>query len=518
MRNYFKRISVFLLLLLISQILPNIGIPNYFQDYNVFAAGTATPTVTPTKAATSTPTATPTSTVTYTPTPINYVLSGLNEFTDSINTKDSIVVNGNEFFELSLNAGNYKLYVMQHPTQPNKLIANLICNGTIFTGENTYSDISATITQKSFKINGVDIAYTKYNSKYTSYNQYNYMYFTYESYDYSYTSDKPLVIDIPKRADNTILIEMMATAHAGRFSRDLTATYTKSFPLNYDPYVSVNYPVQNSIYSEQDSISLPSICVADKNNDTLTCRYYFDSESVAREEKVITSESALKTVTFSNALNLSSISQGSHRIRFEVCDGKSKITKSIFIKIDKSPPTLNKLNITSTDTSISVVGAAKDNIAGLDTNPYCFTVGGTQSSSWTSSNSYTTQTALAPNTQYAVKFDARDKKGHILSVQKSYYTKAQATSISANNITANTMIISFNDSNPSSTKYQVMVGDKYVNDTGALTTNPTWVTLTSKQVVITGLTTKTTYSIKAKVRNNALVETGFSNILSATTL
>lgn len=288
--------------------------------------------------------------------------------------------------------------------------------------------------------------------------------------------------------------------------------------LNTPPLVTGISPAADSTFSEADTAFKPTVSVSDPDNDTVLCKYYVDSETTPRDTVTnIANTITPQSVTFNTGINMSTLTEGNHTIRFEVSDGiASPVSTSVNIKIDKSIPTLGSIGVNSTSSSIAVSGSATDSIAGLDPYPYRYTVGGNVTS-WLNSSSYT-QGGLTPNTSYTVKFEARDAKGHIASNTQSIYTQAVVPSIVVNNATSYTLDINISDSNPAATQYQILSGSKYVTSTGALSTTPTWITLTGKKITVNSLTPNTTYSFTAKARNAAGVETTTSAAASGTTL
>ena len=86
------------------------------------------------------------------------------------------------------------------------------------------------------------------------------------------------------------------------------------------------------------------------------------------------------------------------------------------------------------------------------------------------------------------------------------------------NATTTTVDLTVTDSNPWTTQYQIVSGTQYVTAAGTLTTKPSWITLTSKTVTVTGLVPNTAYSFQAKARDSASIETSLSEVASVTTL
>lgn len=162
------------------------------------------------------------------------------------------------------------------------------------------------------------------------------------------------------------------------------------------PGLTVISPLQNSTFYEADTGFIPQISVIDANNDSLTCKYYIDSETIVRDTKTVTDTSTNKKVNL-NILNMSTLTEGNHTMKYEVSDNiTSPVTSSISFKVDKSAPTISSATVSSAANSITVAGSATDSIAGLASYPYRYSIG-TDISSWLNSTTYT-WTGLSPNT------------------------------------------------------------------------------------------------------------------------
>lgn len=179
---------------------------------------------------------------------------------------------------------------------------------------------------------------------------------------------------------------------------------TINYVTNTSPSVNIISPTQDMIFSETSSSSVPVIAVSDPEGDILTCKVFIDSEMSPRDTKTISNTQSTQNVSF-NALNLGSLSQGTHTMKFTVKDSEITQQATINFKVDKTLPTLGSVNITSTKDTITVTGSATDNMAMHDT-PYRY-YAGSNDSSWKTSGSHTF-TNLSPNTLYQVKFVARD--------------------------------------------------------------------------------------------------------------
>lgn len=292
------------------------------------------------------------------------------------------------------------------------------------------------------------------------------------------------------------------------------------YSLNYYPVFEAVIPKQNEVFYEADTNFIPQITVSDENNDTLTCKYYIDSETTPRDTKSVNNTTETKSVAF-NPIDMSLLSEGTHTITYEVTDGRTTepFTQTITFKVDKSAPTLGEITSSSTTDTITINGSATDSISGLATEPYRYTIG-SEVSSWLDSQTYTSQNNLTPNTQYKTAFEARDAKNHIASNFKNIYTRAEIPVLSTSNPSSYSIDIQTNDENPSGTQYQISVnnGSQYITQEGTLTATPVWITLINKKVTVTGLSPEQTYTFTAKARNAENIETVAGSSVSGTTL
>jgi hypothetical protein len=311
----------------------------------------------------------------------------------------------------------------------------------------------------------------------------------------------------------------LANATGGLYL-SMNSDYGNSLTTIFDqiqtiPILEIISPTANQLLSDLNTAFIPTVRVTDPDSDTLSFAYYIDSQTTPKDTRTVTNTKTAQLVSF-NALNIATLTEGNHTLKFTVNDGSETVQDIISIRVDKSSPTLGTISINPTDTTMQISGSATDGIAGLDANPYQYTVGSIIKS-WTNLTSHTI-TNLTPNTAYSVKFEARDLVGHIAEKLQTVYTKAQTPILSIGNSSETSFELSLTDSNPSSTQYQIMVGSKYVNSSGTLTTTPIWITDTDKRMNITGLTTGSTYSIKAKAKNYEGSETGWSTAITGHTL
>lgn len=295
----------------------------------------------------------------------------------------------------------------------------------------------------------------------------------------------------------------------------------KAFKIIYPntiPAAAVISPAQNTIFGTKDTAVIPQISVSDPDNNALTCKYYLDE--VLKETKTVAGNTqTAQTVSFT-ALNMGALSEGLHKMRFEVSDGSLTAQAAAEFRVDKTPPSITGLNVTATENSVTITGSASDTLAGLDAKPYNYTTtDGTNTfqSGWKAETTHT-QGSLQPNRSYTIKLEARDKVLNTAQSTKTVYTKAQKPTAAASNSATTAMDIVISDNNPSNTQYQIAVGTKYVSSGGALTATPQWITLTNKRIRATGLTPNTSYGITAKARNGANEETQPGTAVTGMTL
>lgn len=318
--------------------------------------------------------------------------------------------------------------------------------------------------------------------------------------------------------DNKTQFQHLANGTGGMYldlNSDFGTTLTSIFEqIQQIPTLEIIAPTSGQMLSDLNAF-IPTVKVTDPDSSTLQLSEYIDSETTPRETKTVTNSTIAQTVSF-NALNLESLAEGGHTLRFTVNDGTNTVQDTVAITIDKASPTIGSMNVTATATSIQVTASAADSVSGLHASPYRFTVG-SNVSSWITNSTYA-QTGLTPNTAYRVLFEARDAVGHIGQMTKNVQTKAELPVLAKGQISENAADIMLQDANPSATEYQVKVGTQYIGNTGSLTATPTWITPANKKLTITGLIPNSDYTVQAKARNQSGEETAFSTAISLKTL
>lgn len=295
---------------------------------------------------------------------------------------------------------------------------------------------------------------------------------------------------------------------------------------HYAPYMEIQYnilpelniisTIEGYYFTENDINYSPTISILDQDNDTLTCKYYINSETIPRDVKTVSNTETPKTVSFAS-LNMGLLSEGKNTMRFTIDDGFTDTVEQIVtFYVDKYPPVLETVNVTSTASSIVITGSATDSISDMHSYPYRYTVGST-TTPWQTNTSYT-KNLLTPNTLYQTKFEARDAVGHISKSNFNIYTKAETPSLNIDNETSYTLDVNILDNNPSNTLYQIKTGTLYVSSTGTLTSTPVWITLPDKHITVKSLNPNTTYNFWAKAKSNSGIQTSQSLPTSGKTL
>lgn len=307
------------------------------------------------------------------------------------------------------------------------------------------------------------------------------------------------------------------TAPAGTYPADGQASdgYWYVLTAGAPPAFTVLSPEPNQIVGQPGMDFVVKISVTDPNGDTLVSRYFLDGETIPRDSRTVSNTVTAQVVAF-NALGFDELTDGDHVLKVEVTDNKSDpVIQTVSFRVDKSPPVMGTIQASSTETTISVSGTATDSGAGMAAEPYRYTVG-TMASPWTAVTYLIPN--LTPDTAYDVKVEARDSLGHIANKQQTVYTKAQTPAASVFQSTESSLGIRLTDSNPSTTSYQIKVGDRFVSAAGHLTTAPTWITPANKHILVNGLTANTAYPIQAMAANQEGAATGWSNAEIGTTL
>jgi len=113
-------------------------------------------------------------------------------------------------------------------------------------------------------------------------------------------------------------------------------------------------------FTSTDTSYKPTIKVFDAYaGDTITCKYYIDTETTARCEETFTNANPEKTYTFNTAFNPLLLSAGAHTLRVNIFDGlNAPVEKSVcfFVRPYQKTYTLNCANNETTDMIFTASG------------------------------------------------------------------------------------------------------------------------------------------------------------------
>lgn len=299
---------------------------------------------------------------------------------------------------------------------------------------------------------------------------------------------------------------------SSNFSRNLTDIFDQI--QNIPEFLTV-FPESSKYYGRNDTPFIPTITISDEDSDKLTCTYYLDNESTPRDTVEVTNTMTEQQVQFS-ALDIHALNDGPHSITFNVSDGVDTVHETIAFSIDTNEPTIQNFSLSVSDSQIILSGQAVDNASGMHNQPYQYQLDNNVTT-WTSNTAHTFS-SLSPDHSYQVFFRARDNMGNTALRQQSVYTDADTPDVTLSNVQTSAFDIDVTDNNPASTYYQIMCHSSYVNASGQLTTQPQWIRLNNKTIRVKGIKPNTSYTIKAKARNQLNSETAFSPSKSVTTL
>jgi len=288
------------------------------------------------------------------------------------------------------------------------------------------------------------------------------------------------------------------------------------------PSVSFNNMDGNTVLSEQNAVFYPQIRVYDNENDTLSCNYYLDGSAVASGTTSVTGTKPELIVTFPAAINVLSLSEGTHTIRITVKDSITPLGEtSLTFRVDKAAPVISSITADPTTSSVKLTAYAVDSITGLSANAYRYTIGGI-STDWITTNYYNLIN-LTADTNYNYKVEVRDNLGHIAESVGSFSTKVEKPTVTAAALSENKLLVIIKDKNPTTTLYKIQIGNGYVNSDGVITSSENWITLYSDPMVggkiinLSNLYPNTEYNVVVSAKNVASGEVVISNNMVVTT-
>ena len=270
------------------------------------------------------------------------------------------------------------------------------------------------------------------------------------------------------------------------------------------PSVSLVLPVGGQKYSETSGSVKPKINIRDNENDTLTCKYFIDSNTTPIATQVVSNTSVAKVIEFSTGFDVSALSEGLHTLKVEVSDGQSPVgVASQSFQVDKSNPVLQSFDLQPSSNGFSAYVNGYDSVAGLHDSPYRLVIEAIGfDSGWISNGSIIPSSTMSPNKSYVVKAMLKDSLGHIYETSKTVWTLSAVPKLEIEDVLSNSIRVSFTDNNPAETLYEVKIGNQYVSSAGSLVSSPTDIQISSKQLTISGLDSGVTYTIFAKAKLN----------------
>lgn len=132
--------------------------------------------------------------------------------------------------------------------------------------------------------------------------------------------------------------EFRVSKGIARWTSNFTPPASPYTMPNTSPSISIFSPTQNGIFFATDTAIKPQIAVTDLENDTLTCKYYIDSEPTPRDTISVSNTSSAQTISFNTGINMNLLSEGNHTIRCEASDGvAAPVSASVNITVNKAP-------------------------------------------------------------------------------------------------------------------------------------------------------------------------------------
>jgi alpha-tubulin suppressor-like RCC1 family protein len=248
----------------------------------------------------------------------------------------------------------------------------------------------------------------------------------------------------------------------------------------------------------------PRLYVSGREGTGIRIKYYVDAETTPREVKDISLTFAGASLSF-DAFDARDMSNGVHTLRIEASDGNQTVQKSVSFTVANAP-TANTYSATSTINSITAKVTSTD--TSLAALPFRFSINQT-TSAWLANQSGASYpfNTLAINEKYPVTFEVKDLSGMVTTETIAYYTLAEKPSLTRTGTKPDRVSFNVTDNNPVHTQYQVIVGNRSVDENGVLVAEPVWITLLDKSFVIKGLSSSNSYQVKIKARNQEGIET-----------
>lgn len=245
----------------------------------------------------------------------------------------------------------------------------------------------------------------------------------------------------------------------------------------------------------------------DASSDELTTDLYVNG--VKKDTK--TGAAPVFLVDYTN------IPDGICTIKFVSSDGVYSTEKVVLVKVDRNSPTINDVQVDTTETSIDVTVSATDPTYSLPSIPYSFGIDGNMTSYQSDNNM--TFSGLQPSSTYTIDINVQDESNQITEASRTVTTKAQIPIINATDIKSNEITVNISDDNNFQTQYLIRLDDQYVTSDGTLSSSPEWLSFQSdKSIIISSLDIGKAHDIKAKAKNIDNEETVFSDVVTVSTI
>lgn len=240
------------------------------------------------------------------------------------------------------------------------------------------------------------------------------------------------------QTDHVYKMTVIATDTAGNSTTmdSGDATYGSQLKLKVTesvaPTVTITYPTDGAVLTSSDTPTISwKVYDADSgiNPDKITLT--IDSTVVSSSSITKSAQSGTYTCTYTKTL-----SQGSHTLKFSATDyDGNTITKSISIKVDTVPPTLNVSspsgNIITNNATLTVSGYTND----ATSSPVTVTVNGTAVT--VGSNGYFTTNLTLKAGSNTITVIAKDNNGLTTTVTRTVTLDTTAPTISEVTVTPN---------------------------------------------------------------------------------
>jgi alpha-tubulin suppressor-like RCC1 family protein len=134
--------------------------------------------------------------------------------------------------------------------------------------------------------------------------------------------------------------------------------------------------VENSTYTDEDSGFVPKIGVKDIELNSLVCKIYIDDETTQRDTKtaVVTPGSQTYTEVAFNPINIEKLSEGAHKIIFDVSNGavSRQITVNFTVTETSSgiKTSSGSMDVVAEKDKLTITGKSLDVSPGLVSKPY----------------------------------------------------------------------------------------------------------------------------------------------------